>query len=132
MAHISDYIHEWIHRRRLIKFEIPDELLIKWFTKSFVNKITVDIAMGGCVTEDHAQYLDLVYSQSGTLYEILSDAPRPSLDPTSLKSLDVPPIDGIIGSISQTSTKASSKQKYVSNIVSNPPSKNSLNPGKTS
>ena len=42
------------------------------------------MAMGGCVTKEqsiaYAQYLDLVYSQSGTLYEMLIDAPTPSLD----------------------------------------------------
>jgi len=48
-----------------------------------------------------------------------------------LKSPDVPPIDGIIGSISQTSTKAS-KKKSVSNTISNPPLKNPSNLGKTS
>jgi hypothetical protein len=36
--------------------------------------------MGGCVTEEQAiaraQYLDLVYSQSGTLYELLPNAPQ--------------------------------------------------------
>jgi hypothetical protein len=53
-------------------------------------------------------------------------------DLTASKSPDVPPVDGVIGSVSQTSTKASSKQKSVSNTGSNNPSKNSSNPGKTS
>lgn len=66
------------------------------------------------------------------LYEMFPNAPRPSSDPTSSKSPDVPPIDGIIGSVSQTSTKTSSKQKYVSDIGSNHPSKNPLDPSKTS
>lgn len=42
--------------------------------------------MGGYLNEEqaiaHAQYLDFVYSQFGTLYDILSDAPQPSTDPT--------------------------------------------------
>jgi len=92
--------------------------------------------MEGCVIEDqaisHAQYLDLVYSQSGALYDLLIDAQRPSMDTTSSKSLNIPPVDGIIESMSQTSNKASLKQKFVSNIASNPPSKPSSNPGKTS
>jgi len=54
VTHISDHIHELRHRHRLIKFEIPNELLIEWFTKSFVNKITKDIAMGVCVIKDQA------------------------------------------------------------------------------
>jgi len=65
-THISDHIHEWRRRRRLIKFLIPDQLLTDWFTTSFVSPIARDIAMGACVTEEQAiaraQYLDLVYS----------------------------------------------------------------------
>ena len=88
-THISNHIHEWRRRCRLIKFEIPNELLNERFTKSFIKTIVADIAMGGCVTEDQAiacdQYLDLVYSQSGMLYEIFPDAPRPSSEkPQSL------------------------------------------------
>jgi hypothetical protein len=51
-THISDHIHEWRRRRRLIKLELPDQLLAEWFTKSFVNEIGKDIAMGGIVTEE--------------------------------------------------------------------------------
>jgi hypothetical protein len=40
--------------------------------------------MGGVVTEEqtisHAQYLDLVYSQASTLYDLILDAPRPSMN----------------------------------------------------
>ena len=92
--------------------------------------------MGGCVIEDQAipcaHYLDLVYSQSGTLYEMLPDSLRPSSDLASSKFPDVPPVNGIIGSVSQTSTKASSKQRSASDTGSNHPSKNPSNPGKTS
>jgi hypothetical protein len=51
-THISDHIHEWRRRRRLIKLDLPDQLLAEWFTKSFVNEISHDISMGGVVTED--------------------------------------------------------------------------------
>ena len=51
-THISNHIHEWRWRRRLIKLEHPDQLLAEWFTKSFVNDIGSDIAMGGVVTEE--------------------------------------------------------------------------------
>lgn len=92
--------------------------------------------MGGCVTQKqaitHAHYLDLVYSQSSTLYEMLLDVLRPSLDLTASKSPDTPPIDGVIGSMSQTPAKASSKHKSVSNIGSNNTSKNSSCLRKTS
>ena len=57
--------------------------------------------MGGVVTKEkaitQAQYLELVYSQSGTLYDLISQAPHPSTDPSK------PPaethVDGIVGSI---------------------------------
>ena len=49
-----DHIHEWRRRHRMIKFEIPDQLLIHWFTTSFVNHISKDIAMGACVTKEQA------------------------------------------------------------------------------
>lgn len=91
--------------------------------------------MGGCVTEEksiaRAQYLDLVYSQLDTLYEMLLDAPRPSSYQATSKSLDMPLVDGVIGSESQTPVKYSSKQKLVSNTGSNDPSQNSPSPGKT-
>ena len=65
-THISDHIHEWRRRWRLIKLELPDQLLAEWFTKYFVNEIGKDIAMGGVVTEEKAirrtQHLDIVYS----------------------------------------------------------------------
>jgi len=54
MTHIFDHIHECRRQRRLIKFEIIDELLTERFTKSFVKKNSKDITMGGCVTEDNA------------------------------------------------------------------------------
>jgi hypothetical protein len=49
--------------------------------KSFMNNISHDISMGDVVTEEQAiscaQYLDLIYSQTGTLYDLLPDAPLP-------------------------------------------------------
>ena len=56
--------------------------MAEWFTKSLANDIARDIAMGGVVTEEQviirAQYIDLIYSQMGTLYDLLLDAPHPS------------------------------------------------------
>jgi hypothetical protein len=51
-THISDHIHEWRWRRRLIKLELSDQLLAEWFMKSFMNDIDHDISMGGVVTEE--------------------------------------------------------------------------------
>ena len=100
-THIFDHIHEWRKQRRLIKAPISDLLLADWFTKSLLPLIAQDVAMGGAVTEEQAisqaQYLDLVYSQSGTLYDLIPQAPCPSTD------LAKPPttvfVDGIVGSI---------------------------------
>lgn len=92
--------------------------------------------MAGCITEEQAitraQYLDLVYSQSGTLYELLPNSLRPSFNPTASKSPFVPPVDGVIDSVSQTPLKTSSKQKSVSNVSPNSSSQNLPSPGKTS
>jgi hypothetical protein len=51
-THISDHIHEWRWRRHLIKIQFSDQLLAEWFTKSFVNDIARDIAMGGVLTKE--------------------------------------------------------------------------------
>ena len=68
--------------------------------------------MGGAITKEKdiswAQYLDLVYSQSGTLYDLIPQAPHPSTDPT--KPPAKVPIDGIVGSIQSPSVVKPSKQ----------------------
>ena len=100
-THISDRIHEWRRQRRLIKAPILDQLLADWITKSLFPPISRDVAMGGAIIEEksisQAQYLDLVYSQSETLYYLIPQAPLPSINPTK------PPakfhVDGIVGSI---------------------------------
>ena len=66
----------------MVKTYVPDQLLAEWFIKSLLPAITEDVAKGGVVTEEQviarAQYLDLVYTQSGTLYDKIPDAPRPT------------------------------------------------------
>ena len=66
-----------------------------------MNDIARDIAMGGVVTEEQeisrAQYLNLVYSQTGTLYDLLPDAPRPSTSSTSTTSATSHAADSVIG-----------------------------------
>ena len=57
--------------------------------------------MGSAVTKEQAisqaQYLDLVYSQSGNLYDLILQAPHPNTDPSK------PPaevlVDGVVGLI---------------------------------
>ncbi len=109
---ILDHIHEWRRHRRLVKIYVTDQLLTEWFTKSLLAPITKDVAKGGVVTEEqlisHVQYLDLVYTQSGMLYDKIPNAPRPSniVPPLPCKESHV--VDGIIGSTSlQTVSKPS-------------------------
>jgi hypothetical protein len=65
--------------------------------------------MGGMVTEEEAiaraQYLDLVYSQSGTLYELIPNATHPNNDPS--KPSTAAHVDGVIGSVKTQSTTQS-------------------------
>jgi hypothetical protein len=93
----------------LIKATIPDQLLDEWFTKSLLPPIARDVTMGGFVTEEEAiaraQYLDLVYSQYGTLYELIPNAPCTSIDPS--KPSSTAHADGIIGVVKTQSPSPS-------------------------
>jgi hypothetical protein len=68
-----------------------------------MNDIDRDITMGGVVTKEQAisrsQYLDLIYSQMGTLYDLLPDAPRPSNSATSTTHVASHAADGVIGTL---------------------------------
>ena len=82
---------------------------MEWFTKSLLPQIARDVAMGGVVTEEEdiarAQYLDLVYSQFGTLYELIPNATRATNDPSKPSSTSH--ADGVIGSVKAQSTSQS-------------------------
>ena len=118
----------------MIKDQIPDKLLADWFAKSFLPPIAQDVAMGGMFTEEQAiiraQYLDLVYSQLGTLYDLIPNAPRPTNDPS--RPAPEPHSDGTIGSVSTPSSSTTTVKKKsstppratlsnVSNAKSDPP-----------
>ena len=122
-THIFDHIHEWRRGRRIIKAPIPDQLLVDWVTKSLLPPISQDVAMGSTITEEQAisqaQYLDLVYSQSGILYDLIPQAPCPSIDPA--KPPTEVPIDGIVGSIqSPLTAKPAKKPQTATPTPSNP------------
>ena len=53
-THISNHIHEWRHRQRLVKAPIPDFLLTDWFCKSLFPQIARDVTLGGVVTKDQS------------------------------------------------------------------------------
>ena len=115
-THISDDIHEWRRHRRLIKAPILDQILDDWFMKSLLPPISRDVAMGGAVTEEqvisHTQYMDLVYSQSRTLYDLIPQAPHPSTNPAK-PPVEIP-VDGVVSSIQTPSMVKSAKQPNAS------------------
>jgi hypothetical protein len=138
-THISDHIHEWRRRRHLIKVPLPDQLLAEWFTKSLIGPpISHDVSMGGVVTKEkdisRAQYLDLVYSQTNTLYDLILDDPRPSTNPTPTTPVASHAVDGVIGTFhakSQSKKSSHSNPKYTTASVQNTPP-TTPSPGKTS
>jgi hypothetical protein len=102
-------------------------LLAEWFTKLFVNDIGCDITMGGVVTEEQAiscaQYLDLIYSQTRTLYDLLPDLPRPSTSTTSTTPAASHAADGVINTFqAQPHSASSTNPKLASSNVQNAPS----------
>ena len=110
--YISDHIHEWRRRRRLVKVFIPDQILAEWFIKLLLPKITKDVAKGGVVIEEQviaqAQYLDLVYTQSGTPYDKIPNLPRPGQLTTTPSGSHA--ADGVIGSVSTGKSKKKSSK----------------------
>jgi hypothetical protein len=99
-THISDHIHEWRRRRRLIKVPLHDQLLAECFTKSLIGSIAHDVSKGGVVTKEkvisHAQYLYLIYLQTDTLYDLIPDTPCPSTNPTPTPLVSSHVVDGVI------------------------------------
>ena len=86
-THISDQIHEWRRRRRLIKAPVLNNLLPNWFFKSLLPTLAKEICLSSAVTEDQsirrAQHLDLIYSQPRTLHDLLPHAPGNPNPPTT-------------------------------------------------
>jgi hypothetical protein len=112
MDHISDHIREWRRRKSLIKVPVPPAFLLEWFLKSLVPQLSKDVATSGVFFEEdaimRAQQFELIYSQSGLLYNILLDAPRSILDKT--RQRDGPHADGIVGSAQTKPTEQLMKQ----------------------
>ena len=99
--HISDHIQEWRRRKRLIKAFIPSNFLLEWFLKLLLPYIAKDVSTFRVQNEEQAIFrareLDLIYAQSGLLYEIIPNALRSSFNP---KVKPGPHINGIIGCMS--------------------------------
>jgi hypothetical protein len=79
-THILDHIQEWCRRRRLIKAYIPQEFLLEWFLKSLQPYISKDVSTSGVTYKEESisksQQLDIIYAQSGMLYNILPETLR--------------------------------------------------------
>jgi hypothetical protein len=105
---------------------------VEWFTKSLLPQIARDVAMGGVVTEEEdiarAQYLDLVYSQSSTLYELIPNSTHATNDPSKPSSASH--ADGVIGSVKTQSTTQSAGmiQRPASTVAPNPTTPSSTPP----
>jgi hypothetical protein len=105
--HISDHILEWRGRKSLIKVPVPPAFLLEWFLKSLVPQLSKDVVTSGVFSEEdaimRAQQIELIYSQSSLLYEILPDAPCSILDKTRQRAR--PNADGIVGSAQTNPSK---------------------------
>jgi len=90
----------------MIKASIPPKFLLEWFLKSLLPYISKDVSTSGVTNEEEAIFkawkLELIYSQSGILYEIIPDASRSITDPSKPKS--GPHADGIVGSVQSAGT----------------------------
>lgn len=78
------------------------------FIKSLLPSIVEDVAKGGVFTEEQvisrAQYLDLIYTQFGMLYDKIPDTPTPEFSvPPPLKSNRDSHVDD--GAIAASSTQ---------------------------
>lgn len=95
-----------------MKVYILNQILAEWFVKSLLPKITEAVAKAGVVTEEQViaqvQYLDLVYTQSGTLHEKIPNLPSQNQIVAAPSGSHA--ADGMIGTVN---TK--SKKKYSNN-----------------
>ena len=129
-TYISDHIHEWRCRRRLMKVFISDQILVECFIKSLLPKITEYVAKGSVVKKEHviaqAQYLDLVYTQSGTLYKKIPDLPCPGQITTIPSGSHA--ADSVIGlfSANKSKKKSSKTTSPIINLPNSPKGDSSL------
>jgi hypothetical protein len=99
-THIVDHIHEWHRQCNLCKAETTKQQCLDWFLRSLVSLLGKDVASTFPQYEEEAisksQQYDLIYTQSGYLYTILPDLPKPM--PFGQDKLRMShSIDGLIG-----------------------------------
>jgi hypothetical protein len=87
--HIGSYPRVVHEERVLIKVKVPPAFFLELFLKSLVPCVSKDVATSKVFSEEEAimraQQLELIYSQSGMLYETLPDAPWSTLDKAKQK-----------------------------------------------
>ena len=95
----------------LIKATIPPEFLLEWFLKSLFPYIYKEVSTLRVTTEEEAilraQQLDLIYAQSGILYEIIPEAPRSTH--SVKKPKPGPHADGVVGFVSSSTMESLAK-----------------------
>ena len=100
-THISDHIQELRRWKRFIKEFIPQEFLLEWFLNFVLPYIAKDVSTSRMQNEEQAIFrahqMDLIYAQSGILYEIIPNTPR-SIFNAKFKTGSH--VDGIVGSAS--------------------------------
>ena len=93
---------------------IPPEFLLEWFLNSLLLYISKDVSTSGVTNEEEAslraQQLDLIYSQSGILYEIILGAPRPTHSVEKPKP--GPHAYGVVGSVKSPTVESLAKQLH--------------------
>ena len=76
--------------------------------------ISKDVSTSGVTNEEEAilkaKQLDLIYSQYGILYEIILDAPTPTLSFEKPKL--GPHVDGVVGSVKYPTVESLAKQHH--------------------
>jgi hypothetical protein len=104
-------MQEWHRMKRFINTPIPSAFLLEWFLKYFNPPISKDVSTSGVTTEEEkifrAQWLHLIYAQSGMLYHLLPKASWSTYDPR--KNLG-PHADGIVGSTNVKSAESVTNQ----------------------
>ena len=103
VVHISDHLHEWRRSHILCKAKLDNQVLLDLFLKTLTTDISKDVAQQKPTSEEDAiskaQHLELIYTQSGYIYNILPNASRLETYqefPGTLNSTD-----GLIGSLTQ-------------------------------
>ena len=107
MTRLSAHVQEWWRRRSLCHTPpFEDRVYIDWFLRSLLPPIGKDVASHFPQTEEAALQIalkyDLIYAQSGYVYTVLPDLPKPGGTNATGASHST---DGIIGALSHTSSQ---------------------------